>query len=540
MKTCVLRAPLCAVWLALAATTSTMSTPVIAAEPANAVQQSQAGSVLRWQANFAHAGATLRVSGPDAVTETQFGTGPVQLAIDPAIMKEGGYTFELTFLSSLPPAGLSRDVARPAPQVARMTGHFLIQGGALHSATSTPSVPETQRGGGSKRERRSNQKDQVIADDNIVQGSLCVGLDCINNEVFGFDTIRLKENNTRIKFEDTSTGAFPSTDWQLTANDSANGGANKFSVEDVTAATIPLSITGAAPSDSLFIDGVGRIGLRTATPVLDLHFNTGNTPAIRMEQNATGGFGTYTWDVAGNEANFFVRDVTGGSRLPFRIRPGAPTNSIDIATTGNVGMGVASALQPLHVRRTDGSARILVEEASSSTATRTVASFVNNGDVTLSYGSTAAPLTTWETTAGQGGYRVNIAGAATPQLTLAANGNLNITGALTQASSITLKENVAPVSGEQLLHAISTLPIYTWNYLTASKDEKHLGPTAEDFHRTFALGNNPKAIAPGDMAGVALGAIQALSAALSEKDRELTALRERMNALEALVTGTRR
>ena len=49
--------------------------------------------------------------------------------------------------------------------------------------------------------------DQVIPDDLIVQGSLCVGFDCVNNESFGFDTIRLKENNTRIKFEDTSVGA---------------------------------------------------------------------------------------------------------------------------------------------------------------------------------------------------------------------------------------------------------------------------------------------------------------------------------------------
>ena len=37
------------------------------------------------------------------------------------------------------------------------------------------------------------------------------------------------------------------------------------------------------------------------------------------------------WDIAGNEANFFVRDVTGGSRLPLRIRPGAPTSSIDFS-----------------------------------------------------------------------------------------------------------------------------------------------------------------------------------------------------------------
>ena len=39
------------------------------------------------------------------------------------------------------------------------------------------------------------QADQVITDDLIVQNSLCVGFDCTNGESFGFDTLRLKENN---------------------------------------------------------------------------------------------------------------------------------------------------------------------------------------------------------------------------------------------------------------------------------------------------------------------------------------------------------
>src|SRR5258707_3474623 len=164
--------------------------------------------------------------------------------------------------------------------------------------------------------------DFVIPDDLIVQGSACVGLDCVDGEAFGFDTIRLKENNTRIKFDDTSTSAgFPNNDWQLTANDSASGGANKFSIEDITAATVPFTITGSAPSNAIFVDSTGRVGLRTSTPVLDFHLKTSNTPAHRYEQTNAGGFTAQTWDVAGNEANFFVRDVTGGSRLPFRIRP---------------------------------------------------------------------------------------------------------------------------------------------------------------------------------------------------------------------------
>jgi hypothetical protein len=37
-----------------------------------------------------------------------------------------------------------------------------------------------------------------------------------------------------------------------------------------------------------------------------------------------------------------VRDVTNASHMPFRIRPGAPTSSIDIAASGNVGFGTAS------------------------------------------------------------------------------------------------------------------------------------------------------------------------------------------------------
>jgi hypothetical protein len=192
--------------------------------------------------------------------------------------------------------------------------------------------------------------DQVIPDDLIVQGSACIGLDCVNNESFGFDTIRLKENNTRIKFDDTSTSAgFPANDWQLTANDSASGGSSKFSIEDITGSKVPFTIRAGAATNSIFVDSTGRLGLRTSTPVLDIHVNTSNTPALRLEQNNSGGFTAQTWDVAGNEANFFVRDVTGGSRLPFRIRPGAPTSSIDISATGNVGIGTASPAGLLHI-----------------------------------------------------------------------------------------------------------------------------------------------------------------------------------------------
>ncbi len=191
--------------------------------------------------------------------------------------------------------------------------------------------------------------DVVTPDDIIVQGSACIGLDCVNGEVFNFDTLRLKANNTRMKFMDTSAAGFPNHSWQLTANDSVAGGKDKFSIEDITAATVPFTVLGSAPTDSLYLAANGKIGLRTANPQLDLHFSTNDTPAIRLEQSNAGGFSAQTWDIAGNEANFFVRDLTNGSHLPFRIRPGAPTSSIDIAATGNVGIGTASPAAKLDV-----------------------------------------------------------------------------------------------------------------------------------------------------------------------------------------------
>lgn len=105
--------------------------------------------------------------------------------------------------------------------------------------------------------------DQVIPDDLIVQGSLCAGPDCVDGESFGFDTVRLKGPVLRLGFTDTSSSAgFPTTDWQLIANDADGAGAaSYFAFGETGAGTTPLRIAAGAPTDTLRVEADGGVRL---------------------------------------------------------------------------------------------------------------------------------------------------------------------------------------------------------------------------------------------------------------------------------------
>jgi len=114
---------------------------------------------------------------------------------------------------------------------------------------------------------RPARADQVIADDLIVTGSLCVGIPCQVGEDFAFDSIILKGDVLGLRFLDTSSSAsFPTRDWAITVNDADGAGTmERFSVEDVDASTIPFTIEGGAPSHALYI-GADGVGIGTPAP----------------------------------------------------------------------------------------------------------------------------------------------------------------------------------------------------------------------------------------------------------------------------------
>ena len=370
-----------------------------------------------------------------------------------------------------------------------------------------------------------------------IDGSLCVGFDCVSSESFGFDTIRMKENNLRLHYEDTSSSAsFPSNDWRIEINASSNGGSNHYAIQDATAGRNVAVIEAGAPSNSLRVDSAGRIGITEDNPVVELHITNGDSPTVRLEQDGSSGFTPQTWDMAGNETNFFVRDVTHGSKLPFKILDDAPTNSLVIeTTTGDIGLGTASPDAPLHVRGTDGLTSVHIEEANgTSSNTRVGLTIENNGASQLALVD-SNNSSDWRFQNFNDAFRVSKVGTGNPELALDNTGNMTILGTLTENSDKNAKMAIVPVASDEILEKVMALPVAHWTYKDQAEEGiRHIGPMAQDFRALFGTGHTDTGISTIDTSGVALAAIQALQMQNSELRELIVQQNERLEKLEAM------
>jgi hypothetical protein len=155
-----------------------------------------------------------------------------------------------------------------------------------------------------------------------------------------------------ISFSDTDS--LPGgNDWFIDINQDSDP---FFAIANSADAGVPriFRLDAGAPPNSFRVDGSGRIGLGTATPFQPIHI-AAEFPAIRFAANAG-----RTWDLFGHQGAFFVHDATSNT-TPFGISPGAPDAGIRIATNG-VGFGTFTPSAAMHLRRTNGTARLLIEE----------------------------------------------------------------------------------------------------------------------------------------------------------------------------------
>jgi hypothetical protein len=447
---------------------------------------------VHFQPKVSYTKLLVRVSAPDGVVyDREFRAGADAVLQLPGDAVDGTYTYEITVVQTVAPQIrpdgtdaaaqklISRETAAPLIQ----NGTFLVQGGAIV-------IP-------SDASEAVNTVDDILHyDDVIITGSLCVGFDCADGEAFGFDTIRLKEHNLRIHFDDTSyTASYPTNSWRITINDSTNGGASYFAIDDVDDGTTPFKIEAGAPSNSLYVEDYGRVGLGTATPVVELHIKDSDTPTLRLEQDGSGGWTPQTWDVAGNESNFFIRDATNGSKLPFRIQPSTPSSTLCLKSDGKVGIGTWSPTEKLEIEGTGEDIRMIIQRTDGATAQLSAKSNVVN------IGSqTNHPVK----------FMVNQAMALnlkTDGSLLLGNGaSCTAAGVWTNASSIELKENIEKLSSDEAVAVLEKLNPVKYNY-KKEKDDKYVGFIAEEIPELVAM-KDRKTTSPMDILAVLTKVVQ--------------------------------
>ncbi len=500
---------------------------------------------ISWDLDATYGAVELVVAGPAGEvfrgllhSDPSFGLSD----IDDRALLDGVYTWELVLMPHIPPAVQEelkktreagdelalriqmKNLGLPDKSV-RQFGHFIVQGGGIvttqgtEESSSPPPVAQDPY--------PLPLPDVLHYDDVIITGSLCTGFDCQDGESFGFDTIRLKEHNLRINFQDTSyTATYPTNDWSILVNSTTNGGASYFAIQDVDGGTMPFLVEAGAPASSLYVEDYGRVGLGTSTPVVELHIKDSDTPTMRLEQDGSGGWTPQTWDVAGNESNFFIRDATNGSRLPFRIQPGAPSSSLTIKADGNVGIGTWNAVEPLHLyTTTTGDLAFQIENRGTGNLSQATYNFAVN-----QYGEFTVNKT------GTGGQEFTVRernDAVGP--TMSVQGSVQGTQFI-NSSSRQFKTDFVPLDTKAFLDNLVRIPVTSWRYKHEHSSVRHVGPVAEDFKDSFDLGDGMH-ISTVDAAGVTMAAIQGLYQVMLEKDAEIDELKERIRRLEALVTN---
>ena len=205
---------------------------------------------------------------------------------------------------------------------------------------------------------------------------------------------------------------------------------------------------------------------------------------------------------------------------------------------GDVGVGTTVPSKKLHVKGTSAAKNDLnktavrIENTSATLGNRQMLQLINKGNPAL-YFYNSANGKSWSMNPVGTTFSWNAIGiGAGYEMILENDGDLTISGNLTQNSDVNTKEAIAAVAPDEILAKVSALPVSTWQYKIDNQKCRHLGPMAQDFYAAFGLGRDEKGISPGDVSGVALAAIKGLYAQSKQKDEKIAQLEEKIANLE--------
>lgn len=131
--------------------------------------------------------------------------------------------------------------------------------------------------------------------------------------------------------------------------------------------------------------------------------------------------------------------------------------------------------------------------------------------------------------AGGAGFYTNVALTAGVELAPGAS-------SWSSVSDVNMKEHFRDLDDAELLEKLRRMPVREWSYKAQDVAIRHVGPTAQDFHAAFGLGEDPLRISTIDADGVALAGVKALDVRTRETD---AALREELAALKAELAALR-
>jgi len=216
----------------------------------------------------------------------------------------------------------------------------------------------------------------------------------------------------------------------------------------------------------------------------------------------------------------------------------AQDKAIHVASSGDVGFGTDTPGASLHAVRSDGTAKILVEEESVTAAPRTLFQLKNKGNTKFGVLNTEAGVE-WSFANPGTAFRLSRQGSGVVEMEIFNNGNVTIAGDLTQNSDINAKTAIKDVDPGKILHLVSQLPVSQWEYKDAP-GESHIGPMAQDFYAAFGLGGSETGISTIDTAGVALTAIKALASDNADLRKENAIISAQNAALSARLENLER
>jgi Chaperone of endosialidase len=270
----------------------------------------------------------------------------------------------------------------------------------------------------------------------------------------------------------------------------------------------------------------------------DVSITTGSQPKVTLSQTDALGHPPRVWELVANQSNFFVLDATG-DEAPFVIHSGAPTASLLMAATGNVGIGTVPT-QKAHVyQNVNANSFLLMQNPNAGTAAAAVIRTQSNA-ATLNFQAHAAARTVSRFGQTLGGWNEMLAvtgngfaigtfndtplvlGANSQMRLRATSAGVEVFGTFTNSSSRDYKEAIRSLDAAEATEALVGLQPVKFRYKEQTKE--NLGFIAEDVPALVAM-DGRKSLAPMDL-------IALLTKVVQEQQKTIDALGAEVAQLE--------